>query len=104
MLDIERVEVLRGPQGTLFGRNTEGGAVSMVTRRPTGEYGLRTTAGVSNFNGYNFDARLDPPEFAGVSVKLDAALQRHDATTENPMEGQVGWNYLDRRGFRAQAR
>lgn len=104
MLDIERVEVLRGPQGTLFGRNTEGGAVSMVTRRPTGEYGLRTTAGVSNFNGYNFDAHLDLPEFAGVSVKLDAALQRHDATTENPMEGQVGWNYLNRRGFRAQAR
>ncbi|WP_303697734.1 TonB-dependent receptor [Brevundimonas naejangsanensis] len=103
MLDIERVEVLRGPQGTLFGRNTEGGAVSMVTRRPTGEYGLRTTAGISNFNGYNFDAHLDLPEIAGVSIKLDGALQRHDETTKNPMEGQVGWNYLDRSGFRAQA-
>lgn len=104
MLDIERVEVLRGPQGTLFGRNTEGGAVSMVTRRPSGEYGLRTTAGISNYNGYNFDAHLDLPEVAGVSFKLDGAIQRHDATTKNPMSGQTGWNYLNRNGFRAQAR
>ncbi len=100
MLDIERVEVLRGPQGTLFGRNTEGGAVSLVTRRPTGEFGLRTSAGISNFNGYNAEAHLDLPEVAGFSVKLDGAIQYHDATTRNPMEGQYGWNYLNRRGGR----
>lgn len=103
MLDIERVEVLRGPQGTLFGRNTEGGAVSMVTRAPTGEYGLRTTAGISNYNGYNFDGHLDLPEFAGISLKFDCAIQRRDATTENPMSGQLGWNYMDRNGFRVSA-
>lgn len=101
MLDIERVEVLRGPQGTLFGRNTEGGAVSLVTRRPAGEFGLRTSAGISNFNGYNAEAHLDLPEVAGFSVKLDGALQYHDATTRNPMEGQTGWNYVNRRGARA---
>lgn len=101
MLDLERVEVLRGPQGTLFGRNTEGGALSMVTRRPTGAFGLRTTAGIANFGGYNADFHLDLPEFAGFSVKLDAATQRHDETTRNPMEGQKGWNFLDRRGLRA---
>ncbi|WP_369059395.1 TonB-dependent receptor [Caulobacter sp. 73W] len=103
ILDLERIEVLRGPQGTLFGRNTEGGAVSMVTRRPTGEYGLRATAGVSNFNGYNADAHLDLPEIAGVSIKIDAALQHRDETTKNPMEGQLGWNYLDREGLRVSA-
>lgn len=103
MLDLERVEVLRGPQGTLFGRNTEGGALNMVTRRPSGEYGLRATAGVSNFDGYNAEAHLDLPEVMGVSVKLDAATQYHDATTENPMDGQTGWNLLDRRGLRVSA-
>lgn len=100
MLDIERVEVLRGPQGTLFGRNTEGGAVNMITRRPSGEFGLRSSAGISNFNGYNADAHLDLPEFMGFSVKLDAAVQYHDETTRNPMDGQTGWNYVDRRGGR----
>ena len=101
MLDIERVEVLRGPQGTLFGRNTEGGAVNMVTRRPTGELGLRSTFGLSSFSGYNYEVHADLPEIAGFSIKLDGAAQYHDATTRNPMPGQYGWNYVDRHGYRA---
>jgi iron complex outermembrane receptor protein len=39
LFDLERVEVLKGPQGTLFGRNTEGGALSPVSRAPSGEFG-----------------------------------------------------------------
>ncbi len=103
MLDIERVEVLRGPQGTLFGRNTEGGAVSLVTRKPTGEFGLRASAGISNFNGYNGSLHLDLPEFLGISFKIDGALQYHDETTQNPLPGETGWNYVDRRGARLSA-
>lgn len=50
LLDVERVEVLKGPQGTLFGRNTIGGAVSVITRRPSDEFGgkLRINAGSNN--------------------------------------------------------
>ena len=48
--DIERVEVLRGPQGTLFGRNTTGGAVNFVTRRPTEDFNLALRAGVGNYD------------------------------------------------------
>ncbi|MBL8537891.1 MAG: TonB-dependent receptor [Hyphomonadaceae bacterium] len=103
MLDLERVEVLKGPQGTLFGRNTEGGAVSMVTRRPTGEFELRAAAGIANFNGHSAEAHLDLPEVAGISIKLDGAVQYHDETTENPLDGATGWNYLNRNGFRAAA-
>ena len=47
--DIERVEVLRGPQGTLFGRNTTGGAVNFVTRMPEKDFGLTVRAGVGNY-------------------------------------------------------
>ena len=104
MLDIERIEILRGPQGTLFGRNTEGGAVSLVTRKPTGEFGVRTTVGLSNYDGYNFDAHINLPETAGFSVKLDGALQKHEATLENPLPGQFGFNYLDQYGWRAAVR
>ena len=104
LFDLERIEVLKGPQGTLFGRNTEGGALSMVTKAPSGKFEGRATAGISNYGGYNAELHLDLPEFAGVSVKLDGVIQHQDATTKDPLAGQTGWNYYDRHGFRAAAR
>jgi iron complex outermembrane recepter protein len=103
-LDIERIEVLKGPQGTLFGRNTEGGAVNLVSRAPSGEFGGSVTAGVGNFGSYNGQLRLDLPEFAGFSIKIDAGIQHQDATTKNPLAGQAGWNQFHRYGGRVAAR
>ena len=104
LLDVERIEVLKGPQGTLFGRNTEGGAVNIVSRAPTGEFGGRVSAGLGNYGSYNSQLHLDLPEFAGISFKLDGAIQHQDATTKNPMEGQEGWNSYHRYGGRISAR
>jgi iron complex outermembrane recepter protein len=103
-LDVQRIEVLKGPQGTLFGRNTEGGAVNIVTRAPTGEFGGRASAGMGNFGAYSGQLRIDLPEVAGFSFKIDAGLQHQNATTKNPLEGQVGWNYFHRYGGRIAAR
>jgi iron complex outermembrane receptor protein len=103
LLDIERIEVLKGPQGTLFGRNTEGGAVNMVTRKPAGEFGLRATAGIGNLGSYNVEGHIDLPEFAGLSIKLDGVSQYRDAVVENPLPGATGWGFYDRRGFRGAA-
>ena len=103
-LDIERIEVLRGPQGTLFGRYTEGGAVNLISRAPTGEWGGSATTGFGNYGSYNSNLRLNLPKFAGISVKLDGAIQHQNATTKNPLEGQYGWNYYHRYGGRAAVR
>ncbi|MBP1687048.1 MAG: TonB-dependent receptor [Deltaproteobacteria bacterium] len=59
--DLERVEVLRGPQGTLFGRNTTGGAVNMVTRKPTEERSLTASTEVGNFDAFKGHATLNVP-------------------------------------------
>lgn len=104
LFDIERVEVLKGPQGTLFGRNTEGGALSIVNRAPSGEFGGRVTGGVGNYGSYNGELHLDLPQFKNFSVKIDGIVQHQDATTLNPLAGQTGWNYFDRRGLRAAVR
>ena len=104
LFDVERIEVLKGPQGTLFGRNTEGGALNIVTRAPSGQFEGRATAGIANYGGYNADLHLDLPAFQGFSVKLYGSVQHQNPTTRDPLAGQTGWNYFDRRGFRGAVR
>ena len=103
LFDVQRIEVLRGPQGTLFGRNTEGGALSIVTKAPTGEFGGRVEAGIGNYGQRTGEAHIDFPEFNNISIKVDGVYQHQDATVKNPAAGQVGWNYYDRVGGRIQA-
>ncbi len=103
LFDLQRVEVLRGPQGTLFGRNTEGGALSIVTKAPTGVMGSRITAGTGNYGSYTGELHQDFDKFYDISVKVDALVQHQDPTTQNPASGQAGWNQFDRRGIRASA-
>ncbi len=61
LMDVERVEVLRGPQGALFGRNTEGGAVSITTRTPGNDFGGRLTAEMGSFDSYKVGANITGP-------------------------------------------
>ncbi|MBC2666591.1 TonB-dependent receptor [Novosphingobium flavum] len=104
LFDLERIEVLKGPQGTLFGRNTEGGALSMVVKAPTGEFGGRMSAGVGNYGSYTGQLHLDLPEFANIAIKLDGVIQHQDPTVKNPLAGQAGWNQYHRYGGRIAAR
>ncbi|WP_421730891.1 TonB-dependent receptor [Brevundimonas sp.] len=102
LLDIERVEVLKGPQGTLFGRNTEGGALSLVTKRPSGEFGVRAIAGLGNLNAYNSELHVDFPSFGDFAVKVDGVISVQGPVTENILSGEEGFGEYDRRGVRAQ--
>ncbi len=104
LLDIDRIEVLRGPQGTLFGRNTEGGALSIVTKGPSGQFGVRGTVGYGNFGSYDGELHVDLPSFYNFAIKLDGLIQHQDATVRNPLAGQYGWNYHNTVGGRAMGR
>lgn len=104
LFDVERIEVLKGPQGTLFGRNTEGGALNIVSKAPSGEFGGRVVAGVGNYGSYNGALHLDLPSFANIAIKVDAMIDHQDETTRNPLEGEKGWNFHHRYGGRIAAR
>jgi iron complex outermembrane receptor protein len=104
LFDIERIEVLKGPQGTLFGRNTEGGALSLVTKAPTGVLGGRVVGGVGNYGSRNGEIHLDLPSFANIAIKVDGIYQHQDPTVKDPLSGSTGWNFYDRKGGRVAAR
>lgn len=104
LYDVERIEVLKGPQGTLFGRNTEGGAVSIVTKAPTGVFGMNTTVGYGSDDGYKVETHIDLPSFHDVSVKIDGLVSKRDGTVTNPTtSGQPDFNSYDKRGFQVEA-
>jgi len=104
LFDVERVEVLKGPQGTLFGRNTEGGAVSIVSKPPSGEFDGRIDGGLGNLGIYNAGLHLNLPEIAGFSIKLDGVIAHQNPITENPLAGQAGWGQFHRKGGRVAIR
>ena len=73
--DLERVEVLKGPQGTLYGRNTTGGLVNFITNRPTDEFEASITARVGNYESYGIDGfvQWSNQRFMGCSSRFQHA-------------------------------
>lgn len=86
--DIERLEVLRGPQGTLYGRNATGGSVNILTRRPDfdTEGGASLTAG--NYKTINAEAYVSGGVSDTVAVRLSGQVQNHSGYGENIVTGR----------------
>ena len=80
--EMERVEVLRGPQGTLFGRNTNGGAVNMITRRPADEFGARVNLDVGEFNRRDISMAVDVPISDTFKTKFMGAQYNNEGFIE----------------------
>jgi len=81
--DIERIEVLKGPQGTLSGRNAVQGLVNIVTARPTSEWGGSFDVSAGNFNSTRSNLMLNMPFSDRVSARLAYTTFERDGTIEN---------------------
>lgn len=90
LLDIERVEVLKGPQGTLFGRNAAAGAVSMTTKRAEETFNAWTSAEVGNYDAWALKGGLTGPISADGKWRYRLALgtRERDGFTENKAGGR----------------
>lgn len=102
LYDVDSIEVLKGPQGTLFGRNTEGGAVNIVTKRPSGKFQMNTTFGAGNFGSYKGEVHLDLPEYKDFSVKIDGIVSHRNGLIKNPLSGASDFNGYDKRGLHGE--
>jgi iron complex outermembrane receptor protein len=76
MFDLERVEVLRGPQGTLLGRNATGGAINIITAKPGKDFAASLTGELGNYQMYNTSGMINLPINDGLRVR--AAFQTQD--------------------------
>ena len=82
-VELERIEVLRGPQGTLFGRNTNGGAINITTRRPADEFGARVNLSVGEFDRRDLTLSVDVPMSDTLKTKWMAASFNNDGYLES---------------------
>jgi iron complex outermembrane recepter protein len=89
MFDVESIEVLRGPQGTLFGRNTIGGIINVKRTRPTGELGAKLSATIGSYGRKDFKAVLNAPIVKDVlALKVGVFSINGDAMTYNYTSGK----------------
>ncbi len=102
LVDIEQVEVLRGPQSTLFGKNTSAGVISINTRKPEYVFGGTTEIALGDFGLRQLRGSVTGPVFGeNVAVRLSGALYQRDGVFEDRVDGRE-YNDRDRLSGRAQ--
>ncbi|WP_147297702.1 TonB-dependent receptor [Parasphingopyxis lamellibrachiae] len=89
MFDLDRVEVLRGPQGTLYGRNTTGGAVNFFARQPDGDFAANASATYGRFDQFDIEAGVQAPLAGDVlSMRLAGVYRSNNGSGVNQFTGE----------------
>lgn len=102
LIDLERVEVLRGPQGTLFGKNTTAGALNIVTRLPVDYYEAKLEVGMGNLRSRQLRGAVNDSLIDGVlSGRLTGYMSEREGTIHNIFNDST-INARDKHGFRGQ--
>ena len=101
--DVERVEVLRGPQGTLYGRNATGGVVNLISNKPSDRLEGMARAEYGNYNSIKLRGMINAPISDAFAVRLAGAYLKRDGYGENTFTGNDA-DTRDMYGYRASAR
>ena len=88
IFDIERIEVLRGPQGTLYGRNANGGSINIVTKRPTDELEGKVDITLGNYNQRKIRGVINVPLGESVNSRLAMFTDQRDGYLKNLYNGR----------------
>lgn len=103
LFDIERIEVLRGPQGTLYGRNTEAGVINIITKQPGSEYEGKASLGYGNYNSLTAKGAVGGPIVEDkLSARLSVKQYSSDGYFENKHTGDDRTDKLDDLAGRGQ--
>lgn len=102
--DLDRVEVLKGPQGTLFGRNSVGGAINFISKTPSKTFTFNNTLSVGNFALIDEQFSISGPIADNIQASLAISKFQHDGYQHNLVPGVGNGNSANRLGVRGQLR